>query len=93
MKLKSIAKKLKKIDGKIHKFLLKEMVIIAKIEHWQGRNLPEPRNLERKLKKVSKKLNNAHQSFQNFKAITVGIIADKIDKPKYKAIREFLISL
>lgn len=88
--MKKVVKALTKIDKKIHKFLLKEMIILEEIEQEKAKNLPITKKQEQKLNKVSKKLNKAHNDFIAFKDT---ITSKKRGSPKCRALEKFLNSL
>ena len=91
MKTKGIIKVLTRIDNKIHKHLLNEMVIIEKINHTQ--DTTRLKKLEAKLKKVSRKLNSVHLRFELFKNAMLERSNQNKDNPKYIAIKEFINNL
>lgn len=91
MKTKGIIKVLTRIDNKIHKHLLNEMVIIEKIKHTQ--DTAGLKKLEVKLKKTSRKLNSVHLRFELFKNAMLERSNQNKDNPKYIAIKEFINNL
>lgn len=91
--MKKVVKALTKIDRKIHKFLLKEMIILEEIEQEKAKNLPITKKQEKKLNKVSKKLNKAHNDFIAFKDTLLIIASKKRGNPKCRALEKFLNSL
>lgn len=91
--MKKVVKALTKIDKKIHKFLLKEMIVLEEIEQEKAKNLPITKKQEQKLNKVSKKLNKAHNDFIAFKDTLLIITSKKRGNPKCRALEKFLNSL
>ena len=91
--MKKVVKALTEIDKKIHKFLLKEMIILEEIEQEKAKNLPITKKQEQKLNKVSKKLNKAHNDFIAFKDTLLISTSKKRGNPKCRALEKFLNSL
>ncbi len=73
--------------------LLEPLDHLEEIEQEKAKNLPITKKQEKKLNKVSKKLNKAHNDFIAFKDTLLIITSKKRGNPKCRALEKFLNSL
>lgn len=64
------------------------MIILEEIEQEKAKNLPITKKQEKKLNKVSKKLNKAHNDFIAFKDTLLIITSKKRGNPKCRALEK-----